>query len=431
MTRGGLEAYTLVMAIYRDREEAANLLVDALSAYRGKNPLILAIPRGAVPMGRTMADALGGELDVALVRKLRAPHQQELAIGSVDETGYVYLADHARMMDLPTAYLEAEKRTQLATLRQRRQQYTSIRPAISPAGRIVIIVDDGIATGSTMIAAIHAARAKKPAKLIVATAVAPTETVARIRPLVDDLVCLQTPDEFYAVGEFFRDFSQVTDEEVIALLNPQSVASDPEVLIPADGKILPGSLSIPPNASGIVLFAHGSGSSRMSPRNRYVAQVLNAASVGTLLFDLLTPEEDVDYETRFDIPLLTERLMMATQWLANGPSKGFNLGYFGASTGAASALMAAAELGAQIKCVVSRGGRPDLAMKVLDRVQSPTLLLVGGEDTQVIELNQLAYERLTCEKEISIIPGATHLFEEPGTLKEVARQAAAWCQKYL
>lgn len=203
------------------------------------------------------------------------------------------------------------------------------------------------------------------------------------------------------------------------------------VHIPDGPAIIEGMLEVPANAQGIVLFAHGSGSSRLSPRNRYVAQVLNAASVGTLLFDLLTLEEDVDYETRFDIPLLTERLMMATQWLANGPGKGFNLGYFGASTGAASALMAAAELGAQIKCVVSRGGRPDLAMKVLDRVQSPTLLLVGGEDTQVIELNQLAYERLGCEKKISIIPGATHLFEEPGTLEEAARQAAAWCQRFL
>lgn len=412
------------MAAYRDRREAAELLTEALSAYRGRNPLVLAIPRGAVPMGRLIADALGGELDVALVRKLRAPHQPELAIGSIDETGYVYLAEHARQLDLSTSYLEAEKRAQLATLRQRRQQYTTVRPAVSPSGRIVILIDDGIATGSTMIAAIHAVRAKKPAKVIVATAVAPTETVARIRPLVDEMVCLQMPDEFYAVGEFFRDFTQVTDEEVIALLNP-------EVLIPADGYMLPGALAIPPNASGIVLFAHGSGSSRLSPRNRYVAQVLNAASVGTLLFDLLTPDEDVDYETRFDITLLTSRLIAATQWLAKGPGMGFNLGYFGASTGAASALMAAAELGPQIKCVVSRGGRPDLAMQVLDRVQSPTLLLVGGDDTQVIELNQLACERLGCEKKLSIIPGATHLFEEPGTLEDVARQAAAWCRKHL
>lgn len=419
------------MTIYTNRQEAAELLVQALSEYRGKTPLILAIPRGSVPMGQIIAEALGGELDVALVRKLRAPHQPELAIGSVDETGYVYLADHARTMNLSSSYVEAEKREQLVTLHNRRHQYTSVRPAISPRGRIVIIVDDGIATGSTMIAAIHAARAQNPAKLIVATAVAPRDTLARIAPLADDIVCLQTPDEFYAVGEFFRDFSQVTDEEVVALLNPQSDPDDPEVLIPADGRELPGSLTLPAGATGIILFAHGSGSSRLSPRNRYVAKMLNQASIGTLLFDLLTAEEDVDYETRFNIPMLTQRLITVTQWLAKGLGKGYNLGYFGASTGAASALIAAAELGPKIKCVVSRGGRPDLAMKMLDRVQSPTLLLVGGEDYQVIELNQLAFERLRCEKEISIIPGATHLFEEPGTLEDVARLAAAWCQKHL
>lgn len=419
------------MTIYANREEAAHLLAHALSPYRDKNPLILAIPRGAVRMGRTMASALGGELDVALVRKLRAPYQPELALGSVDETGYVYLAEHARMMDLSPSYLEAEKNEQLATLRKRRQHYTSVRPAISPKGRIVIIVDDGIATGSTMIAAIHAVRAQAPAKLVVATAVAPSTTIARIAPLVDDVVCLRTPSEFDAVGEFFRDFSQVTDEEVVALLMAQSPSDDPKVMIPADGHELPGSLTLPPNATGIVLFAHGSGSSRMSPRNRYVAGILNQASIGTLLFDLLTPEEDADYAKRFNIPLLTQRLVTSTQWLANGLGKQFNLGYLGASTGAACALMAAAELGPKIKCVVSRGGRPDLSMKVLDRVQSPTLLLVGEKDHQVIEFNQRACERLGCEKKLSIVPGATHLFEEPGTLEDVAFQAAEWCRHYL
>lgn len=407
-------------------------MIQLLSVYRGKKPLILAIPRGAVPMGRAIADALGGELDVALVHKLRAPYQPELANGSIDETGYVYLTDHARERELPRSYLETEKNVQLTTLRRRRQQYTMMRPAISLKGRVVIIVDDGIATGSTMLAAIHLARAQKPAKLIVATAVAPRDTIVRIAPLVDDLVCLQTPDEFFAVGEFFRDFSQVTDDDVIALLNPQSSSDDdPEVMIPADGYMLPGSLNIPAKATGIVLFAHGSGSSRRSPRNLAVAKILNSVHIGTLLFDLLTPDEDLDYQTRFNIPLLTRRLLTATHWLAEGQGKGFHLGYFGASTGAASALMAAVELGSKVRCVISRGGRPDLAIKVLDRVQSPTLLLVGRKDSQVIELNQLAYERLACEKELSVIPGATHLFEEPGTLEEVARQAAVWCQKYL
>lgn len=204
-----------------------------------------------------------------------------------------------------------------------------------------------------------------------------------------------------------------------------------EVNIPINGVGLPGTLTIPPDAKGIVLFSHGSGSSRLSARNRLVAKALNVASIGTLLFDLLSPEEETNYETRFDIPLLTTRLMIATQWLANAPEKGMTLGYFGASTGAAAALMAAAEMANQVKCVVSRGGRPDLAMRALSHVKAPTLLLVGATDIQVIEFNQLAYERLNCKKELSIIPGATHLFEEPGTLEEVARQASAWFMRYL
>lgn len=419
------------MPIYRDREEAAELLAERLQRYKGQSPLILAIPRGAVVMGRFLAHMLNGQLDVALVRKLRAPFQAELAIGSVDETGYVYLADHAARLEIPTGYIEQEKKEQLEVLRNRRRQYTAVRPPISPTGRIVVIVDDGIATGSTMIAAIHATRAKNPKKLIVATAVAPPKTLERIRPLVDEIVCLQTTEDFFAVGEFFEDFRQVTDEEVIEILNPQTNALDDDVHISINGFELLGTLVIPAGATGIVLFAHGSGSSRNSPRNRQVAKTLNDASIGTLLFDLLSPEEDQDYETRFDIPLLTVRLMVATRWLANGVGKGMNLGYFGASTGAAAALMAAAEVGDLVSCVVSRGGRPDLALTILPRVEAPTLLLVGGADLQVIDMNQLAYERLTCEKKLSIIPGATHLFEEPGALEEVARQAAAWFLRYL
>ena len=204
------------------------------------------------------------------------------------------------------------------------------------------------------------------------------------------------------------------------------------VHIPADGVKLEGALVIPREAQGIVLFAHGSGSSRHSPRNNFVAQVLQSAGMGTLLMDLLTPREDATYETRFDIDLLTRRLECATQWLVDQPpSASLDIGYFGASTGAAAALQAAATLGPPIGAVVSRGGRPDLAMSALDRVQSPTLLIVGGLDDIVIDLNRQAYEKLTAEKHLAIVPGATHLFEEPGTLQEAARLAADWFKRYL
>jgi alpha-beta hydrolase superfamily lysophospholipase len=203
--------------------------------------------------------------------------------------------------------------------------------------------------------------------------------------------------------------------------------------IPADDVHIEGLLELPANAKGLVLFAHGSGSSRHSPRNNYVAKVLHAQGTGTLLLDLLTLGEDLDYQTRFDIPLLTHRLLVATAYVMQHTpaSRHLAVGYFGASTGAAAALQAAAALGAEVQAVVSRGGRPDLAgAHDLARVQAPTLLLVGGADTEVLQLNREAYARLQCEKELSVIPGATHLFEEPGTLEEVARQAAAWFARH-
>jgi len=205
------------------------------------------------------------------------------------------------------------------------------------------------------------------------------------------------------------------------------------VHIPAGSIELDGELILPASAKGVVLFAHGSGSSRFSPRNTYVAEVLQQHGIGTLLFDLLTREEDRDYETRFDIALLTRRLLAATAWLQTGPkTQTMKIGYFGASTGAAAALQAAAKMGNEIAAVVSRGGRPDLAGEVdLSRVTAPTLLIVGAADYGVIELNQQAYALMNCEKELILIPGATHLFEEPGTLQQAASSAADWFAQHL
>ncbi len=204
------------------------------------------------------------------------------------------------------------------------------------------------------------------------------------------------------------------------------------VRIPVNGAHIEGALELPENPIGLVLFAHGSGSSRHSPRNNYVAGVLREYGVGTLLMDLLTPEEDRDYSRRFDINLLTERLLDAARWIKEKPQTGsLPLGYFGASTGAAAALQAAAQ-DATISAVVSRGGRPDLAgVEALERVEAATLFLVGGHDYGVIEFNEAAFADLRCEKKFSVIPGATHLFEEPGTLEQVAEQAAKWFESHF
>lgn len=202
------------------------MLADRLRDYRGRSPLVLAIPRGAVPMAKIIAERLDGDLDVVLVHKLGAPGNPEFAVGSVDERGHVYLSDFANMEGPNGEYLEQEKQAQLQTLTARRRRYTPVRPPLDPAGRVVIVVDDGIATGATMIAALRAVRDSHPARLIAAAAVAPPETVKKIRNEADEIVCLETPEFFYAVGEFFREFDQVSDEQVIADLGGANKESD-------------------------------------------------------------------------------------------------------------------------------------------------------------------------------------------------------------
>ena len=260
-------------------------------------------------------------------------------------------------------------------------------------------------------------------------------------------------DEFEAVGVWYRDFPQVGDEEVLRLLGESrtpelstppgtrkrgvSVTRPPypigcrEATIPAEGAVLPGSLALPADAFGVVLFAHGSGSSRHSPRNVLVADALNEAGLATLLFDLLTPGEALERENVFDIPLLAGRLLAATAWVGTQEdARRLPLGYFGASTGAAAALWAAAG-DAAAHAVVSRGGRPDLAQSRLPSVRAPTLLIVGELDELVLELNQAALDLLPGEAELRVVPGATHLFEEPGALEKVARLAQEWFVRQL
>ncbi len=209
---------------FRNREHAARLLAEKLGVYREQHPLILAIPRGAVPMGKIIAEALDGDLDVVLVHKLGAPDNPELAIGSVDEGGHVYLGDQAYEFGADDTYIARETRAQMKTLQHRRAQYTPVRPPLDPGGRIVIVVDNGIATGASMIAALRAVRVKKPQKLIAAVAVAPPETIARMEKEADEVVCLYVPEFFMAVGQFFDDFSQVTDEQAIAILRQAHAA---------------------------------------------------------------------------------------------------------------------------------------------------------------------------------------------------------------
>ena len=309
------------------------------------------------------------------------------------------------------------------------------RERIPVEGRTVILIDDGLATGSTARAAIDALRHGGARQVILAVPVAPPDAVRELRAVADRVVCLTVPPSFTAVGEWYDDFRQVSDEDVTRLLGQLcrgAAASPPgehEVEVLA-GLHLAGTLVVPQDPSGLVLFAHGSGSSRLSPRNRSVATVLNRAGIATLLFDLLTDEEAGSPSNVFDIQLLASRLVAATRWSTDhlaGP-----IGYFGASTGAAAALSAAAELGPAVSAVVSRGGRPDLAEGRLGLVTAPTLLLVGGRDDVVLDLNRRAAARLTrCEHRLVVVPGATHLFEEPGALDAVSTLATEWFVSHL
>lgn len=208
--------------VFRDRLDAAHQLAQRLQSYRGLRPLVLAIPRGAAPMARALAQALQGDFDVVLVRKLRAPCQPELAIGSVDESGWVYLAPHAAGTGAGTDYLAAEKDRQLEVIRHRRAQYTPVRPPLDPAGRTVIVVDDGLATGATMVAALHSLRQRHPARLVCAVPVASPQALALVRPLADEVLCLQAPRHFQAVGQFYQHFAQVEDDDVVALLKSRA-----------------------------------------------------------------------------------------------------------------------------------------------------------------------------------------------------------------
>ena len=427
--------------MFTDRRDAGRRLAEKLKHYKScKGVLVLALPRGGAVTGLEIARAIGAPLDVLIVRKIGFPGQLELAIGAVSETGAVVL--NQRIISyggVSKKYIEDEISAQKKEIDRRMRLYRGGRQLEKVEEKTIIIVDDGVATGATMKAAIATLKEEKIERLIVAIPVSPLETADELRAMADEFVCLYTPSDFMAVGNYYQDFTQVTDEEVAEILKESEaskegdkMAEEKQVKIPVDSVKLEGILTIPKDALSLVIFAHGSGSSRLSPRNRFVAGVLQKAGMGTLLFDLLTAKEDEVYENRFDIPLLTGRLKAATLW-AKGQfeTAKLKLGYFGASTGTAVALLAATDFGKEIKAIVSRGGRPDLAKDALGKVIAPTFLIVGGEDHVVIELNKKAYDMLKAERQLKIIPGATHLFEEPRALEEVARLAAEWFKKYF
>ncbi|WP_067893821.1 phosphoribosyltransferase family protein [Nocardia vaccinii] len=428
--------------LFRDRADAGRQLAANVRFLRGADVVVLGLPRGGVPVAFEVARALGAPLDVIAVRKLGLPYQPEIAFGAIGEDDVRIVNDdvvrRAALDEEAMAAVEFHERRELT---RHLEVFRRGRARISLDGRMALIVDDGIASGATARVACRVARAQGASRVVVAVPVAARDALDSLAGEADRVICLETLIWFLAVGQSYHDFRQVSDDEAAELLHraatglpaPQPAAKvEPvphgaEVRLAAGKVELAGQLTIPENPRGMVIFAHASGSSRHSPRNRYLAAELRTAGLGTLLFDLLRPAEEVDRAKVFDIGLLTRRLTEVTRWLNHREdTAGLPVGYFGDATGAAAALRAAADPSTAIAALVSRGGRPDLALAALDTVRAPTLFIVGGHDPVALELNRSAQRAMSCETELVVVPGATHRFVEPGALEHVATAARDW-----
>ncbi len=418
--------------IFKDRRHAGKSLAEhiKLTDLEKMNTIVLALPRGGVPIAFEVAQALNCPLDVLVVRKIGHPRNSEYGIGAITEDGSYWLDPEASVSHITSLVVDSIIANEKKELERRIAKYRD-HDLPSLIGKNVVLVDDGLATGVTAKVASRYLRSLGAKKIILAVPVCAADSAKKLRQEVDQFICINEPRYFLGVGEFYAKFDQTTDEEVLELLEQSRGPQIIEVEIPNVGDVFTkGTLALPKHPKAIVIFAHGSGSSRFSPRNMEVASILNRAGIATLLFDLLTEEEAQDRHNVFDIPFLGIRLISATKWLRQQEiAKNLAIGYFGASTGGGAALWAAGELDNDIAAVVSRGGRPDLALNRLPQVMAPTLLIVGEEDKEVIKLNQIAYKELKNAK-ISLIPHATHLFEEPGALEQLSMEAVEWFLKY-
>jgi len=444
---------------FEDRADAGRALARALGAWLGAHPgadpLVLGMARGGVPVARVVADALGAPLDVAVARKLGVPGVEEVALGAIAEgDGRVVGDDVGWYIGVPPHVVACVAARERAELARRARLYRAGRAAPDVRGRTVALVDDGLATGATLRAAARALRAARPARLVVAVPVADATSARELRAEVDDLVAVVCAEPFGTVSAWYEAFPAVSDAEVLAALGLPNVSNVPNVpnvpdggapppagpaprtvTIPVDGGVVEADVEAPEGARGLAILAHGGGSSRRGYRNRYLAGRLRLAGFATLRLDLLTAaEQDADATTaseRFDVARIGRRLVAACDWATRDGLPGADrVALVGASTGAAAALLAAAERPTQVSAVVARGGRVDLAGEAASRVRAPTLLVVGGADADTLRWNRETLRRLPRGTRLTVVPDAGHTFEEPGALGAVAEHAVRWLERH-
>ncbi|GDY29045.1 phosphoribosyltransferase family protein [Gandjariella thermophila] len=431
---------------FRDRRDAGRELAERLVHLRYQRPVVVGLPRGGVVVARQVAAGLGAPLDVVVVRRVAAARDPDAPVGAVGEGGvYVLNHDLLRQLRVSTAEVARAALRERSEVDRRAALFRSGRPGLDLRGRTVIVVDDGIVTGASVSTALRVVRAMGAHRVVLAVPVAATGVLELLAEEADEVVCLRAPRQVGSVAAWYREFGAVGDQRVVELLAQQPPppgggaetsrrpAVDERVEVPAGGHLrLPGHLAVPAGATGLVIFAHGSGSSRHSPRHRRLAAELHAAGLGTLLLDLLHASEEAAGQPVFDVPLLAARLAAATDLVsADGRLDDPPIGYFGFGTGAAAALWAAGRPDPRVRAVVCRGGRLDLADEHLDRVAAPTLLVVGGHDEPGLRRNRAGQRLLRCPNELVVVPGSGALFAEQGALDRVAELAAEWFLAHL
>lgn len=425
----------LGMRTYWDQEHAGRQLARWLRRYSMAHPVVIALGADSVLVARQVSDRLNCDLDVLVISHVVNLDDTDEVIGAVDEDG-VTVIDRSRCASegIPEESIELAVRRALTESTRRGLATRGGLQILDLQGRTVIVVDAEVETGLRMSAGILAARRRGASRVIAATPIGRRRAIENLQSVADEVLCPMVRTSGGSAMEAYQHSCSVDDSDVAAILRQ---AAHREVAFEVGdphgrGWQVQGTLTVPRGARGVVVFAHGSGSSRWSPRNQEVATSLNESGFATMLFDLLTEEEGHDRRFIFDIDFLAERLIAVIDWCTRDDRlRDLSMGIFGASTGAAAALIAAARRPDLVRAVVSRGGRPDLAGDILADVDAPTLLIVGGDDEQVMALNKRSLHSMSGLTRLEVVPDATHLFEEAGALERVSRLAASWFDEFF